>query len=260
MKGLILLLLFVLFISGCAIMQPSGSSLPEYNPYTYTTETDTLPYRLLKPVHMKKRNLYPLVIFLHGSGERGNDNKKQLTHGTYLFQKPEHVKNFPCFVLAPQCPEGSRWVEAPWDSPKHQIPANPSQPLQMVHDLILQLTETLPVDPDRIYITGLSMGGFGTWDMLARWPDLFAAGIPICGGGDTRTASHIAHIPVWIFHSSDDGVVPVEFSRNMALALEKSGATFRYTEYNDAGHGSWKPAYEEPGLLPWLFSHKKPSR
>lgn len=257
MKGPIILLICMLCLAGCASIRSSEPSIPEYAPHLYITGTDTLPYRLLEPVKPRRGKLYPLVVFLHGSGERGNDNTRQLTHGTYLFQKSENFRNYPCFVLAPQCPEGSRWVEAAWDSSVHHMPENPSKPLKMVHDLIVTLTESLPVDPGRIYVTGLSMGGFGTWDMLARWPDLFASGVPICGGGDISTAPRIAHIPVWIFHSSDDGVVPVDLSRSMALALEKAGATFRYTEYNDAGHGSWKPAYEEPELIPWLFSHKK---
>ncbi|RKY48652.1 MAG: phospholipase, partial [Candidatus Neomarinimicrobiota bacterium] len=152
MKGPVFLLIIILFLTGCASIRPSEPSIPEYTPHVYTAGADTLPYRLLEPAKTGRGELYPLVVFLHGSGERGNDNTRQLTHGTYLFQKPENVQDYPCFVLAPQCPEGNRWVDAAWDSSVHRMPENPSKPLQMVHDLILKLTTSLPVDPDRIYV------------------------------------------------------------------------------------------------------------
>ncbi|MDD3807599.1 MAG: prolyl oligopeptidase family serine peptidase [Candidatus Marinimicrobia bacterium] len=257
MKSYICLAVSLIFLRSCAFFKSSPSKMPVYEAHTFVLRGDTLPYRLLKPVEMEEKCVYPLVIFLHGAGERGNDNEKQLTHGTYLFQKQENAKKFPCFVLAPQCPEDSFWVETPWNSLEYKITPEPSQPLKNVYALVLELMDSLPIDSERIYITGLSMGGFGTWDMLARWPELFAAGVPICGGGDAETVPRFAHIPLWIFHSADDPVVPVEFSRRMVDALEKADASFHYTEYKDAGHASWKRAYEEPELLPWLFSQRK---
>jgi predicted peptidase len=257
MKTRLFLLFILVFLLIIIFFRPGRTPIPTYKNKTFTANGDTLPYRLLEPVRIKTGRIYPLVIFLHGAGERGNDNEKQLTHGTYIFQKPTHVKEYPCYVLAPQCPEEMQWVYADWHTQDHRMPEEPSRPLQMVRDLTLRLQETYPIDPNRIYVTGLSMGGFGTWDMIARWPELFAAAVPVCGGGDPAVASHITHIPVWIFHSADDPVVPVELSRKMAEAMEKAGGTVRYTEYQDAGHASWKRAYEENNLLPWLFSQEK---
>ena len=254
-KGILFLLfvMMMLFI----IFRPSEPKIPEYQYKYHVADGDTFLYRFLEPIYGKKKQSYPLVLFLHGAGERGSDNEKQLTHGTYIFQVPENVKKYPCYVVAPQCPEEKRWVESAWNSKVHHMPEEASESILLVKDLLDQLLKDYPVDPDRIYVTGLSMGGFGTWDMLMRWPDYFAAGAPVCGGGDTSHAEIIKEIPVWFFHSADDRTVPVELSRDMELALERIEANFRYTEYDDAGHGSWKPAYADPELLRWLFKQKK---
>lgn len=252
----ILFLLSVLIVL-IIFFKPSDPELPEYSYQHHIVDGDTLPYRFLEPKHINKNRTYPLVLFLHGAGERGRDNEKQLTHGTYIFQVPENVKKYPCFVVAPQCPNEKRWVESDWNVKVHQMPSDASVPVLQVKNLLDNLMDTYPVDPDRVYITGLSMGGFGTWDMLMRWPDYFAAGVPICGGGDTSLAEIINDLPLWFFHSADDRTVPVELSRNMASVLERMGGDFRYTEYDDAGHGSWKPAYADPELIKWLFKQKK---
>ncbi len=257
MRLFLLFLLVILLI--IIFFRPGRTPIPPFQHKWFIADGDTLPYRFLEPVRPKTGREYPLILFLHGAGERGNDNEKQLTHGTYIFQKPENVKDFPCFVLAPQCPEGEQWVNADWNTRNFQMPKEPSKPLKMVLELLFELQNEYPVNTHQIYVTGLSMGGFGTWDIITRQPDLFAAAVPVCGGGDPSTASHIAHIPTWIFHSADDSVIPVELSRKMADALENAGALVRYTEYKDAGHGAWKPAYENDELLPWLFSQSRPS-
>lgn len=248
-------ILFVLALL-IILLWPSKPAIPVYGYKNHIVDEDTLLYRFLEPVHVKRNCSYPLVLFLHGAGERGSDNEKQLTHGTTIFLEPENAKRYPCFVVAPQCPEGKRWVEAPWNETIHHMPEKASESISLVKDLLDYLMEKYPVDPHRIYITGLSMGGFGTWDLLMRWPDYFAAAAPICGGGDTSQAEIIKNIPVWFFHSADDRAVPVELSRNMALALERVGADYRYTEYDDAGHASWKPAYADPDLLNWMFKQE----
>jgi len=190
------------------------------------------------------------VVFLHGAGERGNDNKAQMKHGVAEFASEERMKAFPCFLIAPQCPEKRQWAT----SAKASADA---QPGKLVLDLIEKTCKELPIDKNRIYLTGLSMGGFGTWDLLARKPDLFAAGIPICGGGDEKKADKLVKIPIWVFHGDKDGAVKVERSRAMVAAIEKAGGKPKYTEYPGVGHDSWSRTYADEKVLAWLFAQKK---
>jgi predicted peptidase len=218
----------------------------------------TLLYRLMRPEPCEDGKLYPLVVFLHGAGERGNDNEAQLVHGVAEFNRPENRKKYPCFLVAPQCPAEKRWVDVDWSAAHHSIPDDPGEIGRLVLELIESLPKELPIDRKRIYLTGLSMGGYGTWDLLMRRPDLFAAGVPICGGGDEKQAARIAKMPIWVFHGTLDGAVPVNRSRNMVTALEKAGGHPLYTEYPDEGHASWVPAYRAPAMMRWLFAQKKP--
>ena len=216
-----------------------------------------LPYRLLKPLAVENGKRYPLVIFLHGAGERGADNEKQLVHGVPQFAAEENRKKYPCFLIAPQCPEGKRWVEVDWGSDSHTMPKEPGEAGRLTLELIDKLVKELPIDRDRVYITGLSMGGYGTWDLLARRPELFAAAAPVCGGADESTAEKIKHIPVWVFHGAKDTAVKPARSRNMFAALEKAGANPKYTEYPDVGHNSWDNAYRDPKLFEWMFAQRR---
>ena len=129
--------------------------------------------------------------------------------------------------------------------------------MQLVLDLLDTLPKTTPVDPDRVYVTGLSMGGYGTWDLITRFPQRFAAGVPVCGGGDETVAAHAAKVPVWAFHSDDDTVVKVSRTRNMLAAIRAAGGQPKYFEYFGLGHGSWGRAYSEPELLPWMFAQRR---
>jgi predicted peptidase len=216
-----------------------------------------LPYRLLAPAKSKAGAKYPLVIFLHGAGERGTDNKKQLVHGMNDFAADEIMAKHPAFVVAPQCPEGKRWVEVDWTLDSHQMPAQPSQPLSSMFELVDTLIKTKPIDTKRIYITGLSMGGFGVWDAVQRRPELFAAAVPICGGGDPLLAKQIHFVPVWAFHGADDKTVKVSRSREMIEALRNVGEEPKYTEYKGVGHDSWTRTYKDPALYEWLFAQRK---
>jgi predicted peptidase len=218
----------------------------------------TMPYRLLKPETVEEGKTYPLVLFLHGAGERGSDNVKQMVHGVSEFVRPENRRDYPCFLLVPQCPEGKRWVEVDWGADSHVLPKEPSEPLRLVLDLLDDALNRYPIDRRRVYVTGLSMGGFGVWDLLARRPDLFAAAVPVCGGGDPATAKAIKDVPVWVFHGARDGAVKPKRSRDMVKALEDAGGKPKYTEYPDVGHDSWNPAYRDPELMKWLFDRKKP--
>lgn len=225
---------------------------------TYTdAKGKTLPYRLLKPEEVDAKQKYPLVIFLHGAGERGTDNDKQLVHGVPEFAKPEHRKKYPCFLIAPQCPANVKWVDCDWGALSHKQPGEPTEPLRQTLELIDAMQKEFPIDPKRIYITGLSMGGYGVWDALARKPELFAAAVPVCGGGDEETAPKIAKVPVWAFHGAKDGAVKPVRSRNMIEALKKAGGEPKYTEYPTVGHDSWVPAYRDGEMFKWLFDQKR---
>lgn len=218
----------------------------------YDTADMSLPYRLSRPVQRLLDERFPLVVLLHGAGERGSDNEKTLKHFLPLLSR----EDFPLdrsYVLVPQCAEEYRWVEVDWKLPAHRMPQKPSKPLAATLELIDTLLQSEAIDPARIYIVGLSMGGFGVWDALARWPDRFAAGVAVCGGGDETEASAI-RAPVWAFHGARDLVVSPARSRNMVHALRRAGRSVRYTEYADEAHGSWKPAFQEAELIRWLFS------
>lgn len=219
----------------------------------YSKGSDSLPYRLLKPVNPQALERFPLIIFLHGSGERGSDNEAQLKHIKNLVVDQKNRGKHPCYVLAPQCPKGQLWAEHNKDG---SVKAQATKPTQLLMELIDQLSKEYPIDEARIYITGVSMGGYGTWDLLARYPQKFAAGVPVCGGGDERTASKLKQIPIWAFHGALDDVVPARQSRTMIEAIRKAGGRPGYTEYPDIKHDSWVQAYQEPHLLPWLFKQK----
>jgi predicted peptidase len=216
-----------------------------------------LPYRMLAPAKRAQGQRYPLVIFLHGAGERGTDNKKQLVHGMNDFASDEIMAKYPAFVVAPQCPEEKRWVEVDWTSDSHAMPEQPSEPLTAVLGLIDELTRSQPIDTKRIYITGLSMGGYGVWDAIQRRPDLFAAAVPICGGGDPILAKQIQFVELWVFHGDADDVVKVGRSRQMVEALKDVGTEVKYTEYKGVGHDSWTETYKNPELYEWLFAQRK---
>ncbi|MBX2962667.1 MAG: prolyl oligopeptidase family serine peptidase [Cyclobacteriaceae bacterium] len=245
----ILLLISSMFISIGVAAQP----FDDFKKLEFRTAHDTLPYRLLYPENPVESTTYPLILFLHGSGERGSDNEQNLKYITDLFLNANNRNQFPAYVVVPQCPEGKRWAPEDWYT-KPQTPA--STVISLVDSLILHNT----IDSNRVYVIGLSMGGFGTWYLLTRFPQKFAAGVPICGGGDWNQAETIRHIPVWVFHGKKDTVVLPEQSRKMVAALKKAGSKPKYTEYRKVGHDSWKPAFAEPQLLLWLFSQGRPEK
>jgi predicted peptidase len=215
----------------------------------------TLLYRFVKPAgyDASGSEAHPLVVFLHGAGERGNDNRKQLVHGSDLMLGM--AEKHGAFVLVPQCPSGEKWADVDWSAPTHKMPEKPSASMSLVMQLLGKLEKDFRIDAKRICVMGLSMGGYGTWDALQRYPDVFAAGVPICGGGDDSGAGQIK-AAVWCFHGDRDGAVPVARSRNMVEAMKKAGGNVKYTEYPGCGHNSWNPAFAEPELLEWLFAQK----
>jgi predicted peptidase len=221
-----------------------------------------MPYRLLTPSALSSGAKYPLVVLFHGSGERGDDNKKQLMNGVERFARPESRSQYPSFVLVPQCPthldnEPIMWIGSREEMHRLKLAPEPVAPLQTALELLFMIQGKYPVDLDRVYMTGISMGGFAAWEALIRHPQNFAAAIPVCGGGDVNFADRIKHIPVWAFHGAEDPVVPVVCSRSMVEMLKQAGGAPLYTEYPGVGHNSWDRAYAEPELLSWLFSQKR---
>ena len=215
-------------------------------------------YRLLVPRGGRPGERFPLVLFLHGAGERGDDNLAQLQYLPAWLAQPRAREAFPCYVLAPQCRRERMWTDVDW-SARESTPQR-AAPTTDLTAAIAALEATLteePVDADRVLLTGLSMGGYGTWDLAARMPDRFAAILPICGGGDEATAARIASLPVWCFHGDSDGAVPVERSRSMIAALRAAGGDPRYSELPGVGHDSWTPAYRDPAVLEWLFGQRR---
>ena len=234
---------------------PEPSRLFEPREYA-DADGNVLRYRLLKPVDYDPTEKYPLVIFLHGAGERGDDNTAQLKHGMRDFCLPERREEFPCYVLAPQCPTDEKWADVDWRLDHVELPEKISAPAQLVMELVDLMLEKAAIDKNRIYVTGLSMGGYGSWDLIYRRPNFFAAALPICGGADPATAEAIQHVPIWCFHGAKDRAVKVEFSRDIIAALEKAGAEPKYTEYPEAGHDSWTATYANQEIYDWMFSQR----
>lgn len=222
-------------------------------------KTKTVDYRLLKPASIDDNKKYPLVVFLHGAGERGSDNENQLKYFPTQMAQPHWRERFPCYVLAPQCPKDQKWVDVDWSlKESHQTPAETSGPMQAVISMIQRTLMEEQIDPQRIYLTGLSMGGYGTWDLATRHPDWFAAAAPICGGADNDRVHILKSMPVWVAHGDADRAVPVERSRLAVQALRKAGGNPVYVELSGVGHNSWTPSYSDPdGLVPWLFRQSK---
>jgi predicted peptidase len=199
-----------------------------------------LDYLLYLPEgYRRSRRRWPLVIFLHGAGERGDDVEKVKLHGPPLLV--EKGRSFPFILVSPQCPERQWWSGEP----------------EALAALLDEIERDYRVDPDRIYLTGLSMGGAGTWALAAMQPDRFAAIAPVCGPANPKTAGRIKHLPIWVFHGAKDNTVPLKASGDMVAALKAEGADPKFTIYPEAGHDSWTATYNNPGLYEWLLSHRR---
>jgi pimeloyl-ACP methyl ester carboxylesterase len=208
-----------------------------------TFGTVGLKYRLYCPNRAGGTSSYPLLVVLHGSGERGSDNRKQLRFLPSLIVRPDYQQRFPCFVVAPQCPEGQSW----------------DRQADNVLKLIEQMIQENPIDKRRVYVIGQSMGGSGTWLLASLRPDLFAAAVPIAGGGEPQFAGRLTSLPIWAIHGDADRIVPVTATRSIVRAIRQAGGSPIYTELPNVGHGgSWKYAYAlDEEVLPWLFSQRQ---
>ncbi len=206
---------------------------------TTITKQVGLHYRTVTPADYDPQKEYPLLIFLHGRGEQGDNLDRVQIHGP--FKKVAEL-GLPVIIVAPQSPLDESW-QADSLSP-----------------LVDHLLETLPVDKSRVYLTGLSMGGQGTWRLAMRRPEVFAAIAPICGYGRPHHAELIRDTPVWIFHGEKDGTISRNESKRMAEELEKVGNKARLTIYPNVGHNSWTETYDNPKFYEWLLSHQKETK
>lgn len=249
----ILFLVSILFISLSSFAQ-ERFECKEFS----SSEGTVLKYRLLEPKQIKKGKKYPLVLFLHGAGERGSDNKKQLIHGSQMFLNPVNRDKYPAFVLFPQCPKGITWAYRSLPKSLTNLPAEDmTYVFRAVKELLDSYLANPLVDKSRIYIMGLSMGAMGTYDMVARFPEIFAAAIPICGAVAPGRLAPAKYVKFRIFHGDADDTVPVEASRAVYRELKEVGASVEYIEFPGCGHNSWNPAFNQPDFMKWLFAQKK---
>ena len=225
---------------------------------TLVVNGDSLPYLMYNPIGQHDTSRLPLVIFLHGSGERGRDNHATLLHCIPFFMEETVRSQYAFRMIVPQCGSDDRWVDTEWNLSSHRMPKEPSRPMKVLFYLIDSLLATPNIDPDRIYAMGISMGGYGVWDMIQRRPDLCAAAVPICGGGDTTLAPTLTDISIWIFHGAEDPLVKPERSTQMYQCIRKAGGTKVYYDlYPDLGHICWNRPFEQAGVIPWLFRQRR---
>lgn len=218
-----------------------------------------LPYRYYLPVNYDSEKEYPILMYLHGAGRRGTDNSNQLNNPKPLFDRllnAENINKYQCIIVAPQCPSGEQWVDTPWGNGSYSIDNVPvSDELSMAKDIILEFENKFNVDTNRVYIAGQSMGGYGTWDMIMRNPNMFAAAIPQCAAGDPSIAGKLKTMAIWAHHGEADTTVPLSGSREMVDAIKKAGSTnIRYTQYPNIGHEVQVETFKDEDLLEWLFS------
>lgn len=247
---LFILSFVVLFFHCVATAQQSGTTEKSQ----FISGNDTLPYRLLYPTDYNPAKKYPLVLFLHGAGAWGNDNEKPLKSLPAIFLDSINRKKYPCFVLIPQCTKQEPWVKFPGFPSSIATPDTPTTSAKLSLALLNSLINNLPIKQKHIYITGLSLGGEGTFDFLSRAPKTFAAAAPVCGIADTAKATIYKRVPLWAFHGDQDNVNEVKYTRMTIAVLQKAGGKPKYTEYKGVKHNSWVNAYAEPKFLEWLFS------
>ena len=248
------LALLVAVVTGCASVHKHGTGLPPTPTGLYAqtfekTDGDAalkLNYLLYIPEeYPASKEKWPLVLFLHGAGERGDDLEKVKMHGPPKLIEREQ-KTFPFLLVSPQCPTGESWSN--------------DKMVATLSALLDDVAALYRVDRNRIYLTGLSMGGFGTWRLACDYPDRFAAIAPICGRGNPEKVEAIRHLPIWVFHGQQDKTVPLKNSQDMVDALKALGSDVKFTVYPGAGHDSWTETYNNPELYEWMLKQKRAGR
>jgi len=212
--------------------------------FVQMTSKQGLNYQLYGNPKWDNTKRYPLVIWLHGSGQSGSDNTSQMGGATGIFTKAENQAKNPCFIIAPQCPD----ADIGWNK---QVADN-------LMALIANLADKLPIDTNRLYLTGSSMGGFGSFSLAVKYPTVFAAVVPLCGGSDVKNAQVLKTVPLWAFHGDKDEMVPVERTRNVMKAIADAGGKLaKYTELTGEGHGITGIVYPKPELHEWMFAQRR---
>ncbi len=226
----------------------------QFGEYSFQGSSNlNLLYRFRIPPNISSLDNIPLIVFLHGSGGGGYSNKRQLRggnrYGIELWLRDDISEEFPAFILVPQLP-----FDTPWANPNSSELATYTKVLV---ELISSLENDFQIDGDRIYLLGQSLGGAGVWDLVSKQPDRFAAAVPICGFGNPERVKDAKNVPIWAFHGELDKTVRVERSRELVSSLRSVGGNITYTEYPEVQHVSWIPAFSEPELPAWLFSHSR---
>jgi len=237
-----------LFLTGCGQTEKSDMASEKVMPgaqqeqaFAKTITKDlTVNYLLYLPkAYGEKEQKWPLMMFLHGAGERGSDLNKVKVHGPPKIV--EAGKDMPFIIVSPQCPKDDWWTE------KNE---------ELIH-LLDEIAERYDVDAERVYLTGLSMGGYGTWTLASKYPERFAAIMPICGGGKRFFGWRLKNVPVWAFHGAKDSVVSLSESEEMVKAVKRGGGDAKLTVYPEANHDSWTKTYDNPEVYEWLLGHRK---
>lgn len=256
----LLLVVLLLIVCSPALLR-AEDALAKYSAKVWKdTEGEALNYRFRAPERVEPGQRYPLVVFFHGAGGRGDDNAGQLKDAGALeaFEKAGLFSKRSAYLVAGQVPRGEQWVDVPWSTLDHRMPK-----VSRSMRLMLEVVDAVVADPEnqvdsgRIYAMGLSMGGYATWDAIQRRPAFFAAAVPICGGGDQQLGKAIAQVPVWAWHGDKDGVIKPSRSRDMIEAMKKAGGSPKYTELPGVGHNAWSAAWASPDLWEWLFAQKR---
>ncbi|HLI51702.1 MAG TPA: alpha/beta hydrolase-fold protein, partial [Thermomicrobiaceae bacterium] len=241
----------------------------------------SMTFYLWVPAQASPSDRYPLVLLLHGGGERADPKQSAAANEQTILSDPyvevwgpgypsldavAVQQQWPSFIVVPQVVIPNRWVNVPASTGSYKLSAKPSTSLQMAHEIVEALLQMFSgIDRNRLYVTGLSMGGYGTWEMIERWPGLFAAAAPLSGAGDPALAGRIKNLPIWAFHNTGDPIVPVSGSRDMIAAIKAAGGHPLYTELPGDEHDSWLTAYgigSGPNNVAaefynWLFSQRK---
>ncbi|MBO3097781.1 carboxylesterase family protein [Gelidibacter pelagius] len=255
----------IIFIITVLLLNPLKISAQHEDYYIeeqFVSGNDTLNYRVLMPKSFESPNQFPVALFLHGAGERGSDNTRQLTHGSELFYKMRD--SFPAIVIFPQCPQNDYWANVTVDrstrplSLSFPVDSAPTKSMSLVMQLMDKMLTKPYVKKDQVYVGGLSMGGMGTFEILYRKPEVFAAAFAICGAGNPdATEAYAKTVPMWIFHGANDDVVGPQESVDMVSGILKYGGKPNFSLFAKDNHNSWDSAFAEPELIPWLFSNSK---
>ena len=247
------LLFSLLFVSQTIVLSQ------EFSKELFISDKDSLPYRLLLPKNFDNAKKYPLIVFLHGAGERGNDNELQLVHGKDLFINMNKNNNFPSIVVFPQCSKNSYWANVSRINNSFSFLDDPTEntSLKLVEGMINELQSDFKINSNQIYVGGLSMGGMGTFELVYRNPDMFAAAFAICGGANPKIGEKISKTNWRIYHGDKDFVVPVKLSIDMYNSIKSFNKNVYLKIYPNVNHNSWDNVFREPDLFKWLFSNSK---